>query len=73
MGSVAAVSHGRYTFSAKMASSQDPRNPGDEASRIDATCYAPIWTMHVHAREFLEVVVGVTCRQLSLTREPEVC
>ena len=69
--------HGRYTFSAQKPSSPDPGRPGDEASRIHATRYAPIRITHAHARVFLEIThaharvfleVLVARQQLSLTR-----
>ena len=59
-------------FRPRIASSPHLGRPGDEASRTHATHYAPIWITHAHARVFLKELVGVTCWQLSLTREPEV-
>ena len=49
-----------------------PQTLGDLWTIIHAACYTPTQIIHVHARVFLKVLVGVACRQLSLTREPEV-
>ena len=46
-----------------------PQTLGGLGTIIHAACYTPIRIMHVHARVFLKVLA---CRQLSLTREPEV-